>query len=124
MPPVPLACLSRPHIFNLKEIQEQIFLKIWRAKGRSTYEYLLNLADDPDVIQLLKFLREREIVHFQRFGEALRYVQEYLENKRGSPITRQEVSINNTKRRPLVFLPGGFRFGLSTWISYIQIVNE
>ncbi|MGI6049573.1 MAG: manganese catalase family protein [Acetivibrionales bacterium] len=51
-------------------------------KARSTYEYLLNLADDPDVIQPLKFLREREIVHFQRFGEALRYVQEYLENKK------------------------------------------
>ena len=51
-------------------------------KARSTYEYLLNLADDPDVIQPLKFLREREIVHFQRFGESLRYVQEYLENKK------------------------------------------
>jgi spore coat protein JC len=51
-------------------------------KARSTYEYLLNLADDPDVIQPLKFLREREIVHFQRFGECLRFVQEYLNNKK------------------------------------------
>jgi len=39
-------------------------------KARSTYEYILTLTDDPDVIEPIKFLREREIVHFQRFGEA------------------------------------------------------
>jgi spore coat protein JC len=50
-------------------------------KARSTYEYLINMADDPDVIEPLKFLREREIVHFQRFGEALRYVQDYISDK-------------------------------------------
>jgi spore coat protein JC len=48
-------------------------------KARATYEYLINLADDPDVIEPLKFLREREVVHFQRFGEALRIVQDYLQ---------------------------------------------
>lgn len=47
-------------------------------KARSTYEYLLRFAEDPDVIGPLRFLREREIVHYQRFGEALRIVQEYL----------------------------------------------
>lgn len=47
-------------------------------KARATYEYLIDLADDPDVIEPLKFLREREVVHFQRFGEALRIVQSYL----------------------------------------------
>lgn len=41
-------------------------------KARATYENILKLADDPDVIEPLKFLRAREIVHFQRFGEALR----------------------------------------------------
>jgi spore coat protein JC len=51
-------------------------------KARSTYEYLIDLADDPDVIEPLKFLREREVVHFQRFGEALRTVQEKLEEKK------------------------------------------
>ncbi len=40
-------------------------------KARSTYEYILNLNDDPDVADVIKFLREREVVHFQRFGEAL-----------------------------------------------------
>ena len=48
-------------------------------KARATYEYLINMADDPDVIEPLKFLREREIVHFQRFGESLRIVQDYLQ---------------------------------------------
>ena len=47
-------------------------------KARATYEYLIDLADDPDVIEPLKFLREREVVHYQRFGEALRIVQSYL----------------------------------------------
>lgn len=51
-------------------------------KARSTYEYLIRMTDDPDVLDPLKFLREREIVHFQRFGEALRIVQDYLEQDR------------------------------------------
>ncbi len=50
-------------------------------KARATYEYLLDLADDPDVIDPLRFLREREIVHFQRFGEALNRVQETIYKK-------------------------------------------
>lgn len=55
-------------------------------KARSTYEWLINLADDPDVIEPLRFLREREIVHYQRFGEALRIVQEFLESKKIYPV--------------------------------------
>jgi spore coat protein JC len=51
-------------------------------KARATYENLINLADDPDVIDPLRFLREREVVHFQRFGEALRIVQEKLAQKK------------------------------------------
>ena len=51
-------------------------------KARSTYDYLLQLASDPDVIAPLRFLREREVVHFQRFGESLRRVQEYLGDKK------------------------------------------
>jgi spore coat protein JC len=49
-------------------------------KARATYEYLITLADDPDVIEPLKFLREREVIHYQRFGEALRIVQDYLQD--------------------------------------------
>ncbi len=52
-------------------------------KARATYEKLIDLcADDPDVIDPLRFLRQREIVHFQRFGEALNGVQEKLAQKR------------------------------------------
>jgi spore coat protein JC len=51
-------------------------------KARATYENLINLADDPDVIDPLRFLREREVVHFQRFGEALRIVEERLAQKK------------------------------------------
>ena len=50
-------------------------------KARTTYDNLLRLMDDPDVRDPIKFLREREIVHFQRFGDALRDVQENLDAK-------------------------------------------
>ena len=39
-------------------------------KARTTYDNILRLSDDPDVNDVIKFLREREVVHFQRFGEA------------------------------------------------------
>ena len=60
-------------------------------KARSTYEYLIDLADEQieeekqylkNVINVLKFLREREVVHFQRFGEALRTVEEKLAERK------------------------------------------
>lgn len=50
-------------------------------KARTTYENLLRLADDPDVREPLKFLRAREIAHFQRFGEGLRLLQDKLDSK-------------------------------------------
>ena len=50
-------------------------------KARTTYDNILRLADDPDVRDPIKFLREREIVHYQRFGEALRLAQEKLDAK-------------------------------------------
>ena len=52
-------------------------------KARATYEKLIDLCkDDPDVIAPLRFLRQREVVHFQRFGEALRSVQDKLTEKK------------------------------------------
>lgn len=50
-------------------------------KARSTYDNILRLTNDPDVRDPIKFLREREIVHFQRFGEALRITQDNLNSK-------------------------------------------
>ena len=50
-------------------------------KARVTYDNLLRLVDDPDVREPLKYLREREIVHYQRFGDALRISQDRLDAK-------------------------------------------
>ena len=50
-------------------------------KARSTYDNILRLVKDPDVCEPIKFLRAREIVHFQRFGEALRITQDKLDSK-------------------------------------------
>lgn len=50
-------------------------------KARVTYDNILRLSDDPDVNDAIKFLRQREIVHFQRFGEGLRLAKERLSEK-------------------------------------------
>ena len=50
-------------------------------KARVTYDNILRLSDDPDVNDVIKFLREREIVHYQRFGEALRLTLDKLDEK-------------------------------------------
>ena len=50
-------------------------------KARVTYDNLIRLIDDPDILAPLKFLREREIVHYQRFGEALRLTTDKLDSK-------------------------------------------
>lgn len=50
-------------------------------KARVTYDNILRLTDDPDVRDPIKFLREREVVHYQRFGDCLRRVQERADHK-------------------------------------------
>ena len=50
-------------------------------KARTTYDNILRMVKDPDVCDVIKFLRAREVVHFQRFGEALRSLQEQLSAK-------------------------------------------
>ena len=51
-------------------------------KARATYDNILRLSDDPDVNDVIKFLRAREVVHYQRFGEALRLLEEDLRPKK------------------------------------------
>ncbi len=51
-------------------------------KARTTYDNILKLCDDPDVADPIRFLREREIVHYQRFGEALTRIQSGIFNKK------------------------------------------
>ena len=50
-------------------------------KARTTYDNILRLSDDPDVNDAIKFLRAREVVHFQRFGEAMEKLRERLDQK-------------------------------------------
>jgi spore coat protein JC len=50
-------------------------------KARVTYDNILRLSDDPDVNNVIKFLREREIVHFQRFGEAIELLRNKLDKR-------------------------------------------
>lgn len=71
-----LACKGDP----IANLQEDLAAE---QKARATYEKLINLSkDDPDVVDVLRFLRQREVVHFQRFGEALRGVQDKLAEKK------------------------------------------
>ena len=70
-----LACKGDP----VANLQEDLAAE---QKARATYEKLIDLSrDNPDVLDPLRFLREREIVHFQRFGEALRGVQDKIATK-------------------------------------------
>lgn len=50
-------------------------------KARLTYDNILRIVKDPEIADPIRFLREREIVHFQRFGEALRRVQDSLDSR-------------------------------------------
>ena len=50
-------------------------------KARVTYDNILRLSDDPDVNNVIRYLREREIVHYQRFGEGLRLAMEKMDQK-------------------------------------------
>ena len=71
-----LACKGDP----IANLQEDLAAE---QKARATYEKLIDLSkDDPAVVDVLRFLRQREIVHFQRFGEALRGVQDKLAEKK------------------------------------------
>lgn len=57
------------------------YVILTEQKARTTYDNILRLSDDPDVNDVIKFLRQREIVHFQRFGDAIRISQDNLNSK-------------------------------------------
>ena len=59
-----------------KRLKRCEYVILTEQKARVTYDNILRLSDDPDVNDAIKFLREREIVHFQRFGEAMRRLKE------------------------------------------------
>ena len=69
-------------------------------KARATYEKLIDLCkDDKDVVDVLKYLRQREIVHFQRFGDALRVTRDNLEQFRNT-VYNKTVEIIEEKKHP------------------------
>lgn len=71
-----IACKGDP----IANLQEDLAAE---QKARATYEKLIDLSrDNADVVDVLRYLREREVVHFQRFGEALRGVQDKLAEKK------------------------------------------
>ena len=84
-----LACKGDP----IANLQEDLAAE---QKARATYEKLIDLCkDNPDVVDPLRYLREREIVHFQRFGEALRGVQDKLAERRMHSINNCNLNTNN-----------------------------
>ena len=88
-----------PKVENVLDLYPN--LQTAEQKARATYEKLIDLcADDPDVIDPLKFLREREIVHFQRFGEALRGVQDKLAQKKFYMNNRNRLVDKNNNMLP------------------------
>lgn len=71
-------------IFNIMNLLTKScsYIIVAEQKARTTYDNILRLVkDEPDVYEPIKFLRAREVVHFQRFGEALRIVQDKLDSK-------------------------------------------
>ena len=70
-------------------------------KARVTYDNILRLVDDPDVRDPIKFLREREIVHFQRFGEMLRIAQEQLDSKNFYALNPEFDSLPNSRTKAI-----------------------
>lgn len=70
-------------------------------KARATYDNILRLVDDPDVCDAIKFLRAREIVHYQRFADALRIAQDNMDSKNfyGYNPAFDNVGVKNTSAR-------------------------
>lgn len=58
------------------------FVIVAEQKARATYDNILRVSDDPDVNDVIRYLRQREIVHFQRFGEALDMTQNKMNEKK------------------------------------------
>ena len=66
---------------DFSEIIFALKIRVSEQKARVTYDKILRISDDPDVNDVIRFQREREIVHFQRFGEALELLREKLDRK-------------------------------------------
>ena len=72
-----MACLCPFYLIVIRSI----FVSVAEQKARTTYDNILRLVHDADICEPIRFLRAREIVHFQRFGEALRIAQDRMDSK-------------------------------------------
>lgn len=82
----PIAASGVPYDMKYIGVKGDVFGDIHEdlaaeQKARITYDNLLRIIDDPDVRDPIKFLRERELVHYQRFGDALRIAQDNMDSK-------------------------------------------
>ena len=82
----PQAASGMPFSASTLQVTGDVFAELHEdlaaeQKARLTYDNILRLVDDPDIIEPIKFLREREIVHYQRFSEAIAITQETYEGK-------------------------------------------
>ena len=77
-------------------------------KARTTYDNILRLVKDPEVADPIRFLRQREIVHYQRFGESLRIVQEKLDSKTSMRSIRNLINKAPLKQGLYYPLPGKY----------------
>ena len=77
----PIAASGVPYDMKYIGVKGDVLADLNEQKARVTYDNLLRLIDDPDVCDPIKFLREREIVHYQRFGDALRVAQDNMDSK-------------------------------------------
>ena len=78
---VTLSCEFEDAAFSLYRVADLSEDMAAEQKARSTYDNILLLSDDPDVNDVIKFLRAREVVHFQRFGEAMEVLKDQLDRQ-------------------------------------------
>lgn len=74
-------CRNKLLVLGICRVNTSFLCNESEQKARVTYDNILRLSDDPDVNDVIKFLREREVVHFQRFGEAIQLLREKLNQK-------------------------------------------
>ena len=77
----PTAASGFPWSAASMAVKGDVIADLNEQKARVTYDNILRLSDDPDVNDVIRYLREREIVHYQRFGEGLRRTLEKLDQK-------------------------------------------
>ena len=74
-------CRNKLLVLGICRVNTRFSCNEPEQKARVTYDNILRLSDDPDVNDVIKFLREREIVHFQRFGEAIDLLRRKLNQR-------------------------------------------